>query len=68
MDSRLEEEPTITFDSVCIVKLPGLKGRAFRQGGFHPIVPPVVRSNRLEPVLKDVACGALSGQILTFTL
>jgi len=56
-----KEELTITFDRVCIVKLPALKDKPFRQGGFHHIVP-------LDPVLKDVACGALSGQILTFTL
>ena len=52
-----QQEVTITLDNDCIVKLPALKGRAFRQGGFHHIVP-------LDPVLKDVACGALSGQIL----
>ena len=41
---------------VALIKAPRPKGRGFPAMWFHHIVP-------LDPVLKDGACGALSGQI-----
>ncbi len=44
------------FPKIALSKAPRPKGRGFPARWFHHIVP-------LDSVLKDGACGALSGQI-----